>query len=307
MMSRRTEQLERLPARPDDCFAQFDAVFNTLATQLGWPGARPELVVPLPFDPSPETNDHTSLAAGEAAVQEPSTEFLVERQIVVESDGGQATAPGAYSPQLDEAFDKLDSELARSDCRTAPMALPKRAITQEAEPPVFEVDSQWFREAGLEPEPGASGMIRPATPGPARVVPFEAAVSNGDGDDEFEQDSSGGWTPLPNLLRLLENLLHMQGRLDANDRTEKISREAMSGLFAHARQVCLDLDLRSASVRVDFALEAIDRGHAHKVSGEIEELIRHIRHDLQFCFVCSTRRSSSTSPRANARPRLLAR
>jgi hypothetical protein len=188
---------------------------------------------------------------------------FVQFDAAFESLAAQLADPQNPSPaDLEQAFNLLDDRLAT--CTAAEAALKLVPSSRAPERP---------DGAGTDVQLASHASIA------ATLRPLQPAIRSG--------GTAGGLNPLGNLLAVLENLTIVQRRL-AKDTVlpgDPASREAMAGVFADARQLCVDFELQTARVRTDFAIAALEDGHVDRLRTEIEELFRHIRHDVQFCSI----------------------
>jgi hypothetical protein len=150
----RHEPLTSLPARSEDCFAQFDAVFNALATELAWSDhSEPSIVPPARMPAAPIIS--LSLV-GRAA----------ETGTVVEPPAADDAPQDGLEP-FDSAFDRLDTQLANVDQPRPAATVAAGGPADATVPPVYEVDSSWFGEGvdrigGVAPPPVQQVRLAPS-------------------------------------------------------------------------------------------------------------------------------------------------
>jgi hypothetical protein len=203
-MTRALELIEPLPSQNEDCFAQFDRVFDSLADELHWQEARPSARAELPTAPAPA---------------------------------------GDELQQYESAFAMLDDKLAESD---------RVELTIPATPPV---------------------QIQAARASVSVIKPRRARRTAVTFDDVFD---------------VLENLTVVRRRNRLSEERHLVAR-----LLADTRQLCADLDLQSARVRVEFAVLTLENHHFDRLPNELDELARHIRYDLRFCSLAPGKKAAS--------------
>lgn len=164
---------------------------------------------------------------------------------------------------LERAFTVLDEQLAT--CQAPDSALKRVAVGRAKE-------SDGRAETHLQLSEQSQSITR-------ALRPIHPAIRR--------DPVSGGLSPLANVLAVLENLTVVQRRLASGTSMldDPSSREAVLRVFADARQLCIDFDLQTARVRADFALAVLEEGQFNRLHAEIEELFRHIRHDVRFCSI----------------------
>jgi hypothetical protein len=234
-MKRNLELVEPLPAKVEDCFAEFDKVFDSLATQLEWqdaePAARVESIARV--EPAPAPTAQISLVPSKPMPAPPAPDAAAD-----------------VLQQYERAFSVLDDKLAESD---------GAEVTKLTERPKRQRPSD--------------RLAATKTAQPAQVKPKRVRRANRTFDDVFG---------------VLENLsiVRRRGRLSEE-------RLLIARLLADTRQLCADLDLHSARVRVEFAVLTLENDHFDKLGSEIDELARHIRHDLRFCSIAPGKKAVS--------------
>jgi hypothetical protein len=109
---------------------------------------------------------------------------------------------------------------------------------------------------------------------------------------ELWQRPVDGGTPLARFVGGVQNLLWIERAVHARNgkMAERARWEQIEDVFNDVRRLCNEFGLASATVRADFAIEAFQNDKLDVLSGEISELIRHIRHDLHTCAVVPVRR-----------------
>jgi hypothetical protein len=248
-MKRALELVEPLPPTIEDCFAEFDKVFDSLADELEWKDAEPIV----------RAND----VDGTAAAAPPSAPIALVPPKPVPTPP-VPSAPEPADDVLDEyerAFSALDDKLAESDDKFA--ASSGSTVTALVERPV-----------------------RPRTPARAAVTKLTPARVPGNAMKPKRQRRA--MRTFEDVFGVLENLsiVRRRGRLLEE-------RHLIARLLDDARQLCADLDLQSARVRVEFAVLTLENNHFDKLGSEIDELARHIRHDLRFCSIAPGRKADS--------------
>jgi hypothetical protein len=214
---------------------------------------------------------------------------------------GQASSADDCFAQFDEAFARLEGDLLE---RAPRAANPPVADLSEYEEAFTVIDRQLDAHVTSEP---AAPHVSLAAPPPAVAAPEPAAATPpGPANDsarptvetdhegaEMWRHAAGAGTPLDRLVVSLQNLLWLHRAVQTRtagvgDRTP---RELVATVFVDARRICEEFDLSTARVRVDFAVSAFEEGRRHRLSAEIGELLRHIRHDLQTCAMSPIARS----------------
>ena len=237
-MKRNLELVEPLPAKLEDCFAEFDKVFDSLATQLEWQDAEPAARV-------------ESITRVEPAPAPTAQIALVPSKPMPAPPAPPAPEPAAdVLQQYERAFSVLDDKLAESD---------GPEVTKLTERPKRRLPSD--------------RLAATKTAKPTPIKPKRVRRANRTFDDVFG---------------VLENLsiVRRRGRLSEE-------RLLLARLLADARQLCADLDLGSARVRVEFAVLTLENDHFDRLGSEIDELARHIRHDLRFCSIAPGKKAAS--------------
>jgi hypothetical protein len=234
-------------ALTDDCFAKFDAAFESLAAELE------------------ATTGNTSRTTGSTTLR------------IVPPPDGEGRAPriaAGYGQPMDEyvaAFDLLDAQLAASTERPG-----DEAATTIA-PAAADA------AAAVRPSPPASDAAPLAPLAP--VVP--AAPASPGQEIGFWRKGPDGGTPLARLMGTLQNLSLLQRRLNERSTrsADRITLDDVAGVFNEVRALCVEFDLQTARVRADFAIAALESDQLDALSNEISELVRHVRHDLQSCSI----------------------
>lgn len=257
-MKRALELVEPLPPTMEDCFAEFDKVFDSLAGELEWKDAEPIV----------RADDVDGTAAAPPSVH-----------IALVPPKPVPAPPLTPSPErvddvLDEyerAFSVLDDKLAESDEKLA--ATSDSAVTALVERPVG-------------PRIPARAVVTKLTP--ARVPQPAEALAKAGGNVMKPKRQRRALRTFEDVFGVLENLsiVRRRGRLLEE-------RHLIARLLADARQLCADLDLQSARVRVEFAVLTLENNHFDKLGSEIDELARHIRHDLRYCSIAPGRKADS--------------
>ena len=246
-MKRALELVEPLPAKLEDCFAQFDKVFDSLASQLEWQDA--EAAAKRETPEKPET-DSPGVPAMQMALVQP-------KPMPVPMPA--PAAPPAPEPaedvlqQYERAFSALDDRLAESDGAevTALAERPKRRLPSDRRPAAK-----------------ASQAMQPA-PITQLMKPKRSRKTQ----------------------RTFDEVFGMLDQLSAARRSNVAEeQQAIARLLADTRQLCADLELPTARVRVEFAVLTLESEHFDKLASEIDELVRHVRHDLRFCAIAPGRR-----------------
>jgi hypothetical protein len=245
-MKRALELVEPLPAKIEDCSEQFDKVFDSLATELDWEERAPGAVR---VESVEKVERLETTEPVEAPAPTPQISLVQSTPAVPSVPFAAPPAPESAADVLEQyerAFSVLDDKLAESDGGEVSNKL--------AERPKRRVVSD--RHAALAP-------VQPAQP--TLVKPKRPRRANRTFDDVFG---------------VLENLtlVRRRGRLSEE-------RHYLGELLAETRRLCADLDLQSARVRVEFAVLTLENDHFDKLGSEIDELARHIRHDLRFCSI----------------------
>ncbi|MDP1572089.1 MAG: hypothetical protein Q8L86_19000 [Vicinamibacterales bacterium] len=264
----------------DDCFALFDAVFSALATELSWedtPEAPVEetpdaLRLALAADPVGVAPAPAVVTAPEAAVA-PSgfiTDEALDALDTLRPPGLDEAIQEARAPgfdRFDAAFDQIDASISASVT-----AVPARVSA--AGRPTANADAHWFDDDVFERLDGAMRSV------PARGTPLALAPAGGIAPAtvrEAQMLGSGG--RLDRALAVLEGLWDVRERIDG-DVTPALRQDAARRLD-DARRLCTDLGLQTAGVRAAFAIAALEHAHQATLRTEIDELARHIRHDLR--------------------------
>jgi hypothetical protein len=242
-MKRALELVEPLAPKIEDCFAEFDKVFDSLAVQLEWQEAETAARV--------DSIEHVEPAAAPTA----QIALVAPKPLPVPAAVAAVEPAGDVLEQYERAFSVLDDKLAESDG--------------------LEVTALAERPARRRREPRA--MVAPMQPTRAAVAnvvkPKRQRRANRSFDDVFG---------------VLENIsiVRRRGRLSEE-------RHLIARLLADTRQLCADLELHSARVRVEFAVLTLENNHFDKLGSEIDELARHIRHDLRFCSIAPGKKAAS--------------
>ncbi|MFP5379843.1 MAG: hypothetical protein ACLGHP_08875 [Vicinamibacteria bacterium] len=287
----------------DDCFALFDAVFSALSTELQWeqvpdePSAVPEEGTPAPdadevrltlaLDPAdvgtPVTGDpgappvtapaRTSGDARESSGRDLGAFDLLDARVNgAGPTGARAAAPDvSLEPDepLDAALDVLDATI-RGDGWPGAAAGGVEPMRSEPE------TGDWFDNV-VDRLDGAMRTPAPAAPvarlGGERtpvvqVTPFRAPRP---------QPVSGGGR-LDRALAVLEALSDLRARLGGP--VSPALRAETTRVLAEAAALCAEMGLATAAVRVEFAAGALGRDGQAGPAHEVDELIRHLRHDL---------------------------
>jgi hypothetical protein len=240
-MKRNLELVEPLPAKVEDCFAEFDKVFDSLATQLEWqdaePAARVESITRV--EPAPAPSAQIALVQSKPMPAPP-------------APPAPETAADVLQ-QYERAFSVLDDKLAESD--------------------------------GIEVT-----KLTELTERPKRYLPSDrlAATRTAQRTQEKTKRVRRANRTFDDVFGVLENLSIVRRRGRLSDERLVIAR-----LLADARQLCADLALHSAGVRVEFAVLTLENDHFDKLGTEIDELARHIRHDLRFCSIAPGKQAVS--------------
>lgn len=285
----------------DDCFALFDAVFSALSTELQWeevaddPSAVPdegtrasgteEVRLTLALDPadvaapgsaSPGARPLTAPPEEPAAERDLSSRDLAALDILDARVNGAgpardraATSAVPLEPDapLDAALDVLDASIRGGDW----------PITgaHGVEASRSESDGDWFdhvvdRLDGAMRTPAAVAPVARGGEGaPAvQVTPFHAPRP---------QPSSGG-RRLDRALAVLEALSDLRVRLGAP--LTPALRAETTRVLAETAALCAEMGLATAAVRAEFATAALGRDGQAGPAHEVDELIRHLRHDL---------------------------
>lgn len=243
-MKRSLELVEPLPPKPEDCFAQFDEMFDSLATELDWQDAHPPARV--------ESLERVEPPAGSAPIP-----LVAPKPMPAPPVPPAPPAPESaldVLQQYERAFSALDDRLAKSDGPQSDGA---------------EVTALTARPARRLPSDRRAALATQSTAMKAK----RGRRTNRTFDDVFG---------------VLENIsiVRRRGRLSEE-------RHLIARLLADTRQLCADLDLQSARVRVEFAVLTLENDHFDKLAGEIDELARHIRHDLRFCSIAPGKKAAS--------------
>ena len=243
-MKRALELVEPLPPTVEDCFAEFDKVFDSLATELEWQNAAPA--------PAPAPTAQIA---------------LVEPQLVPAPAAPAAPAapdaPVDVLQQYERAFSVLDDRLAKSDARS------------DAKSDGVEVTALAERPARRSVQPRAVVT---------QMVPARAAIANA---MTAKRPRRANRT-FDDVFGVLENISIVRRRGRLSEECYVIAR-----LLSDARQLCADLELQSARGRVEFAVLTLENNHFDKLASEIDELARHIRHDLRFCSIAPGKKAAS--------------
>lgn len=239
-MTRALELVEPMPATLEDCFEEFDKVFDSLATELAWQDAKPA--------PRVETVTRVEPAPAHIALVSPKPPPAPAAAPALESEAD-------LLQQYERAFSVLDDKLAESD-GVEVTALAERPARRRLQPRAAVTD------------------LQPARAAVANVMkPRRQRRANRTFDDVFG---------------VLENISIVRRRSRLSEERHLIAR-----LLADTRQLCADLDLPSARVRVEFAVLTLESNHFDKLGSEIDELARHIRHDLRFCSIAPGKKDAS--------------
>jgi hypothetical protein len=242
-MKRALELVEPLPPKIEDCFAEFDKVFDSLAGELDWQDARPAARV-------------NSIEAIDAAAPPTAHIALVPPKPAPVPPAAPAPEPKAdVLEQYESAFSALDDKLAESDGAN---------VTALTERPARRLPSD--RRAANDravSKSAPAGLLKPK-----RVRRVHRTF-----DDVFD------------VLESI-SIVRRRGRLSDE-------RHLVASLLGEARQLCADLDLQTARVRVEFAVLTLENDHFDKLASEIDELARHIRHDLRFCSIAPGKKAAS--------------
>jgi hypothetical protein len=214
---------------------------------------------------------------------------------------GQASSADDCFAQFDEAFARIEGDLLQRAPRTAS---PPAADLSEYEEAFTHIDRQLAAHVAAEPAaphvpqtapPLAAPALEPAAVPPSVSVagsPRPSVETSPEGEDLWRHTESSG-APLDRLVVTVQNLLWLHRAVQTGGaRTgDRMQWEQFAVVFAEARRTCDEFDLPTARVRVDFAISALEDSRPHRLSVEIGELIRHIRHDLQSCAMSPIARS----------------
>lgn len=268
----------------DDCFALFDAVFSALATELSWEDA--------PAPPEGDAQDALRLALAPGALRAVAPEAVAVTFEAVVTFEAAVASPGSLddvretldslrtAAGLDEAmqdgsassFDQFDAAFDQIDKSISATTIPARdAVAGRATP---NGDADWFDDAVVDRLDGVM-LSAPARGTPLALVPASGAEPARASDAEMP--GSGG--RLDRALAVLEGLWEVRERAGAG-LTPVLPREAARRL-EDARRLCVEFGLQTAGVRAAFAIAALERAEPAKLRAEIDELARHIRHDLR--------------------------
>jgi len=268
----------------DDCFALFDAVFSALATELSWEDA------PAPTEEDAQAPLRLALALAPLRVAAPeAVAVTVEAAVTFET---AVASPGSFDDVretldslrtvagLDEAiqdgsapsFDQFDAAFDQIDRSISATTIPVRdSATGRATP---NGDADWFDDAVVDRLDGVM-LSAPARGTPLALVPaggVEPAIAS-----DAQMPGSGG--RLDRALAVLEGLWEVREWAGAG-MTPVLPWEAARRLD-DARRLCVEFGLQTAGVRAAFAIAALERAEPSKLRAEIDELARHIRHDLR--------------------------
>jgi hypothetical protein len=277
-------------ALSDDCFARLDAALEKLAKELD--------VRSSPDEKQPAA-ERQPPSAPVTAVGEASPLRIVPPGSPEPTRSRVSTGYGQPMEEYAEAFDLLDAQLAGRAARTLedqpviPASLSALDERLTADAPTAAIPG---REVGDSPMVSVSPP--PAIPEPAPSAPSSEPV---------EPAPLGGPQPLPapmpvaavvvsdsrgaNLLDLLLTTLHnlstiqreLQGSPAPSE--DRVSIDTVRTVLEQVIALCDEFRLQTARVRVDFAVAALQAGQRGALSKEIDELVRHLRHDLQACTV----------------------
>lgn len=242
-MQRSLELVEPLPSRDEDCFAEFDRVFDSLATELEWKNAEPAVRV--------ETVQRVEPFRAPAA----QIALVAPKPVPAPTAPPEPEPAGDVLQEYERAFSDLDDKLAESN-GVAMTSLAQRQATRRLQP----------RAAVTETQPARS------------AVTSEIKVKH----------SRGSQRTLEEVFGVLESfsIVRRRGRLSEE-------RHLIARLLSDARQLCADLELQTARVRVEFAVLTLENNHFDRLGSEIDELARHIRHDLRFCSIAPGKKAAS--------------
>lgn len=215
-------------------------------------------------------------------------------------------ARGAALP-TDDCFERFDEAFARLEADLESSAATVTVTPSEPPPTAPAADLSDFEEAfnnidrhlgAASPVPaggttrGNLALVPPsaalAEPAPAAALPEPARpAALASPVEELWRHAGGGGTPLERLVQTMQNLLWLQRAINTRSArvADRVTFEEVSGVFADARQLCVDFDLPTARVRADFALTTLEGDRLDSLAAEIGELVRHIRHDLQSCSI----------------------
>jgi hypothetical protein len=220
--------------------------------------------------------------------------------------------------KFDEAFASLEAELDVVPARTerwlpqnpppvstfAPPALHLVTTTagdlklaRQSEPPLLEEYEEAFSALdatlarhGTTPDKNPPAEARTTTAqrtaAATSVAPI-AVAAPATSERALWRDRVDGGTPLERLFGTLQNLSLIQDSINNRGArgAERFTRDSVAQVFADVRELCSEFDLQTARVRADFALAALENDALDTLGGEVTELVRHIRHDLQSCSI----------------------
>ena len=195
--------------------------------------------------------------------------------------GPQEPTPADLN-EYEDAFELIDRQLAA--CVAAPAegdANTQTAGAAAAQPVILE--------AAAESNHKATRLALVAPIAAAITVAARAAAreySDTDAGELWQRPEDGG-TPLERLVGAVQNLLWIERAVQARNgkMAERARWEQIAGVFSDVRRLCDEFGLASACVRAEFALKAFENDRLDVLTGEVSELIRHIRHDLHTCSV----------------------
>jgi hypothetical protein len=278
-MKRNLELVEPLPAKIEDCFAQFDKVFDSLASQLEWEEAAPAPAV------------HAETLEKPAA---PENTAKLENADTIDAT---AEAIEAIGDAIEAASQVAEPGTQMALATPKPM-VPAPPLPPAPEPPVdvlkqFERAFSVLDDKLAEAESEGAGMSAKLAPRLKRQLPSDrrAALrpverSRFAGNQFAKAKKVRRARTFDDVFGVLENLSVVRRRGQLAE-----ERHLLSRLLADTRQLCADLELQSAKVRVEFAVLTLENEHFDKLDSELDELARHIRHDLRFCAITPGRRS----------------
>lgn len=274
-MKRTLELVEKLAPTPEDCFAEFDRVFDSLSQELDWNTAEPV------------TRDTET----EGAVLVPQTAplALVQPKPVPPPPAPSVSASeDELIDEFEQAFSELDDKLTESD---------KLADENKQSEQIEVTELPDLPESPLRIRPAARATVTKMRPG---RVPFSAgAVATAGVPAEALAKAGAHATKAPKRqprrTRTLADVFGVVDKLSVVRRRSRLSedRHQVARVLADARQLCADLELESARVRVEFAVLTLESHHFDKLAHELDELARHVRHDLRMCSIGPSKKAAS--------------
>jgi hypothetical protein len=256
-----------LPPKPEDCFAEFDKVFDSLSQEFDW------------IDAEPVKRDNET--EGAALVPQTTQLALVQPKPVPPPPAPSVSAPeGDLMDEYEQAFSELDDKLAESDKLAEENRLAESEQIDVSELP----DLPELPESPVRPRPAAHATVRKMRPAP---MPLSAGT--------LAKAAAKVTRPPKRQVRTLADVFGVLDKLSVVRRRGRLSEERhhIARVLADTRQVCADLELESARVRVEFAVLTLESNHFDKLGHELDELVRHLRHDLRFCSIGPGKKAAS--------------